>query len=176
MIDNYEFIDKNPAGLKERYLNGVVQLLNKLSAEEANNFRAKLNEVIARVNISDVPLFDTFSLKFKGEGNTDLLAIEVGDIAQRYNTGAGVWGNAIFNGGDPQDEANYTNIVPSYEPQYFVASGSSNIFTLPVGMVAQNLFLDRGLRYKGLEWSQEGNEVEVLGAVLTAGRKIYITQ
>lgn len=177
MIENYEFIDKNPAGLKERQLSGITELFNKLSAEETNNFRAKINEIIARVNISDVPLYGVFSLKFKGEGNTDLSVIEVGDIAHRYNVVTGIWDNAVFNGGgSPQDENNYTNIVPAYEPQYFVATGSSNIFELPVGMRAQNLFIDRGPRYKGLEWEQVGNEVEVLGTVLAAGRKVYITQ
>jgi hypothetical protein len=176
MIDNFEFIDRNTQGEKERYLNGVVQLINKLSAEETNLIRTKLNEIIGQVNLSAVPLYSVFSLKFKGEGNTDLNAIEVGDIAQRYNLITGIWDNAVFNGGDPQDADDYTNIVPAYEPQYFVATGASNIFELPVGMVAQNLFLDRGVRYKGLEWEQVGREVEVLGSTLAAGRKIYITQ
>jgi hypothetical protein len=122
-----------------------------------------------------VPLFSVFALKFKGEGNTDLLAIEVGDIAHRYDAVTGIWDNAIFNGGDPQDEANYTNIVASYEPQYFISDGLTNIFTIPVGMKAKQLFIDRGMRYKVLEWDQAADEVEILGAILTAGRKVYIT-
>lgn len=176
MIEDYEFIDKTPAGLKERQLGATTELFNKLSAEETNNFRAKINEIIARVNISNVPLYSAFALKFKGDGNTDLLTIEVGDIAHRYDAVAGIWDNAVFNGGDPQDAANYTNLgVTVYEPQYFISDGLTNIFTIPAGMKAQQLFLDRGPRYKGLEWDQAGDQVEVLGATLAAGRKVYIT-
>lgn len=62
-----------------------------------------------------------------------------------------------------------------YDPVYRIADGITNIFTIPAGMKAQQLFLDRGPRYKGLEWDQSGDQVEVLGALLTAGRKVYIT-
>jgi hypothetical protein len=175
MIEHYEFIDKKPDGTKERQLGATTQLYNKLSAEETNNIRLKINEIIDRVNISDVPLFSQFGLKFKGAGNTNLSVIEVGDIAHRYNTASGIWDNAIFNGGNSQDEADYTLIVTTYEPELFISTGSSNIFTLAQsGMKAQHLFIDRGMRYKELEWDQSGQDIEVLGAILAAGKKIYI--
>jgi len=173
MIEDYEFIDQNEDGEKERQLGATTQLYNKLSAEETNNIRAKLNEIIQVVNLSTIPLYSQFGLKFKGDGNTDLSTIEVGDIAHRYSVD-GVWDNAVFNGGDPQDEANYTFIDAGFEPQLFTSDGITNIFTLPAGMKAKQLFIDRGMRYKVTEWAQEDNDVEVIGTTLAAGRKVYI--
>jgi hypothetical protein len=175
MIEHYEFIDKKPDGTKERQLGATTQLYNKLSAEETNNIRAKLNEIIDRVNISDVPLFPLFALKFKGSGNLDLSTLEVGDIVHGFYSAGVIWDNATYDGGDPLDKANYTLIVTTYEPELFTSTGSSNIFTLAQsGMKAQHLFIDRGMRYKELEWDQSGQDIEVLGATLAAGKKIYI--
>lgn len=50
MIEPYEFIDKNGDGDKERLTGATVQLFNKLSADETNLFRDKINEIIAHVN------------------------------------------------------------------------------------------------------------------------------
>lgn len=176
MIEHYEFIDKKPDGTKERQLGATTELYNKLSAEETNNFRAKLNEIIDRVNLSDVPLFPLFALKFKGEGNLDLQTLEVGDIVHGFYDADNIWDNATYDGGDPDDKANYTRIVDTFEPELFTATGSSNLFTLTQpGMKVQNLFLDRGMRYKSTEWDQSGDEIEILGATLAAGRKIYVT-
>lgn len=64
----------------------------------------------------------------------------------------------------------------SFEPELFTATGASNLFNLTQsGMKVQNLFLDRGMRYKYTEWDQSDDEIEILGATLAAGRKIYVT-
>lgn len=177
-MDHYEFIDSKPGsgGLKERVLGPTIFLYNKLSAEETNNIRSKLNELVDAINSVGVPLFPLFALKFKGEGNLDPTTLEVGDIVHGFYDSGIIWDNAVYNGGDPLDKANYTRIVDTFEPELFVSTGSSNIFTLSQpGMVVQNLFLDRGVRYIDTEWEQSGNEIEILGATLAAGRKIYVT-
>lgn len=177
MIDHYEFIDGKPgSGLKERVLGPTVFLYNKLSADETNNIRAKLNELADAINVTGVPLFPIFALKFKGEGNLDINTLEVGDIVHGFYSAGVIWDNATYNGGDPADKANYTRIVDSFEPELFTSTGSSNIFTLAQsGMKVKNLFIDRGPRYKFTEWDQSGDEIEILGATLAAGRKIYVT-
>ena len=181
MIQHYEFIDKKPDGTKERVLGTTIYLYNKLSADETNNIRAKLNELVDAANFSVVPLYEVFALKFKGAGNLDMLNIEVGDIATRYSTIDGIWENAEFNGGDPQDPANYTLVSSVFEPVLFVSDGLVNTFELPAGMRAGSLFVDRGMKYKATadnptgEWEQSGTTVEILGAILAAGRKVYIT-
>lgn len=175
MIDLYAFIDGNAEGDKERVLGATVYLYNKLSALETNNFRDKLNEVIAAVNSNGVPLFPAFILKFKGEGNLDSLVLEAGDIVHGFYEAGVIWDNATYNGGDPNDKSNYTRIVSTFEPMLFISDGLTNEFTLDPGMKANNVFIDRGVRYFGTEWDQAGDTITILGATLTAGRKIYIT-
>lgn len=175
MIENFEYIDKKPDGTKERQLGAIVELYNKLSADEANLIRAKFNEIIQAVNASKIPLYSQFALKFKGEGNIDLSTIEVGDVAHRYSTVDGVFENAIYNGGgDPQNVANYTVVLPGFDPETFISDGLTNEFTLTQAFKASSLYIDRGVRYFGTEWDQSDNVVEVLGAILPAGKKIYI--
>ena len=177
MINHYEFIDGKPGtGLKERVLGPTVQLYNKLSADETNNFRAKINELVDAINATHVPLFPVFALKFKGEDNLDLTTLEVGDIVHGFYSAGVIWDNATYNGGDPTDKANYTRIVETFEPELFTSTGSSNIFTLTQSdMKVNNLFIDRGMRYKFTEWEQTGDEIKILGATIAAGKKIYVT-
>jgi hypothetical protein len=176
MIEHYEFIDVNVDGEKERVLSATVQLYNKLSADETNNFRGKLNEVIDAINATGVPLYPLFALKFRGEGNYDVNSFEVGDIVHGFYASGIIWDNAVYNGGDTANKANYTRIVDTFEPELFTASGGSNIFNLTQpGMKVKNLFIDRGMRYKFTEWDQSGDEIEVLGAILATGKKIYVT-
>lgn len=176
MIEPYEFIDKNGAGEKERQLGATTELYNKLSAEETNNFRAKLNEIIDRVNLSDVPLFPLFALKFKGEGNLDLQSLEVGDIVHGFYDADNIWDNATYDGGDPEDKANYTRIVDTFEPELIISDGLTNDYVLSQsGLKVKALYLDRGPRYKFTEWEQEGDTITILGPLLAAGRKIYVT-
>ncbi len=176
MIEHYEFIDVNGSGEKERVLSATVQLYNKLSADETNNFRGKLNEVIDAINATGVPLYPLFALKFKGEGNLDVTSFEVGDIVHGFYSAGIIWDNAVYNGGDTNDKNNYTRIVDTFEPELFVSSGASNSFSLvQPGMKVHNLFLDRSMRYKFIEWDQSGDEIEITGPLLAAGRKIYVT-
>ena len=177
MIDHYEFIDGKPVtGLKERLLGPTIFLYNKLSADETNNIRAKLNELVDAINAVGVPLFPAFALKFKGEGNLDVTTLEVGDIVHGFYASGIIWDNAIYNGGDPTDKANYTRVLDTFEPEIFTSTGASNIFTTTQpGLQVKSLYLDRGLRYKFTEWDQAGDEIEILGALLVAGRKIYVT-
>jgi len=181
MIQYYEFIDAKPDGTKERVLGATIYLYNKLSADETNAIKDKLNELVDAANFSIVPLYEVFGLKFKGAGNEDMLNIEAGDIAHRYSTVSGVFENARFNGGDPQDAANYTLIDGGVEPVLFVSDGITNVFELPIGAFAKSLFIDRGVRYKITddyptgEWDQDGTTITIAGATLAAGKKIYIT-
>lgn len=181
MISYFEFIDKKPDGTKERVLGTTIYLYNKLSADETNAIRAKLNELVDAANFSIIPLYEVFALKFKGEGNIDMLTIEVGDVATRYSTIDGLWENAIFNGGDPQDPANYTILTLGPDPVLFISDGVVNTFELPAGMTAGSLFIDRGMRYKVTannpagEWDQDGTTITLSGAVIAAGKKIYVT-
>jgi hypothetical protein len=175
MISPYEFIDVNADGEKERKLTSITELYNKLSAQETNNIRTKLNEIIGVANSIGAPLYPFFALKFKSNGNLDSLVLEVGDIVHGFYSSGVIWDNAVYLGGDPLDKANYQRIVETYEPMLFVSSGTSNDFIIPVGAIASNLFIDRGLRYKVAEWDQSANIVEIVGTMLTAGRKIYIT-
>lgn len=180
-IEHYEFINKKPDGTKERVLGKIIYLYNTLSADETNNIRAKLNELVDAANFSVIPLYEVFALKFKGEGNLDMLTIEVGDIATRYSTDDGIWENAEFNGGDPQDPLNYTLLPAGPKPVLFISDGLVNTFELPAGMTAGSLFIDRGMRYMVTEdnplgeWEQEGTIITIVGAILAAGRKIYVT-
>lgn len=184
MIAHYEFIDGKPGpgpltGLKERQLGATTYLYNKLSADETNNIRTKLNELADAANFVSVPLYGEYGLKFKGVDNVDMLTIEPGDIAHRYSA-AGIEENARFNGGDPQDPANYTALA-TFEPIMFISDGLTNEFELPVGMKAGHVFIDRGMRYKITdgyptgEWDQEDRIVELAGAIIAAGKKVYIT-
>lgn len=176
MMDHYEFIDTNGSGEKERVLGPTIFLYNKLSADETNNIRVKLNELVDALNAVGVPLFPLFALKFKGEGNLDVTTLQVGDIVHGFYEEGVIWDNAVYNGGDPLDKANYSRVGDGFEPELFTATGSSNVFTLTQpGLIVKNLFLDRGMRYKETEWSQDGDDITVLGATLAAGRKIYVT-
>lgn len=51
MIQLFQFRHKNSNGEKERRLTQEITLINKLSAEEVNDFRDKLNEVITKLNL-----------------------------------------------------------------------------------------------------------------------------
>lgn len=173
-INHYEFIDANQSGNKERKLTATTELYNKLSAEETNRFRDKINEVIDVVNYNKIPLFPLFTLKFKGSGNLDNFNLEVGDIVHGFYDANTIWDNALYLGGDPLDKNNYQLIVVSFEPQLFTSTGTSNDFALPAGMLAKSVYIDRGMRYKGTEWSQAGSTLVIQGATLAAGKKIYV--
>jgi hypothetical protein len=46
-------------------------------------------------------------------------------------------------------------------------SSNTNTFTLPVGAVPQFISIDRGVRYKSIDWTVFGNVVTILGDALS---------
>jgi hypothetical protein len=176
MIDHYEFIDKTEAGLKERQLGATTFLYNKLSADETNNFRAKINELVDAANFSGVPLFPVFALKFKGDGNEDLLNIEVGDIVHGFYDATTIWTNAMYMGGDLTNKANYVQIADSKpDPVSFVApiTGVNQVFVLPAGFVAGSVLKSKAELYKTTEWTQAGTNLTIIVNTNT-GNTIYV--
>ena len=174
IVEHYNFIDFNNEGYKERKLTATTELYNKLSAEETNRFKDKLNEVIDNVNLTSVPLFPIFALKFKASGNLDVFTLEVGDIVHGFYDIDTIWNNDRYLGGDVNNKANYQLIVVDFEPQLFTSLGTTNDFELPAGMLAKHVFIDRGLRYKTTEWEQSANILTIIGATLAANKKIYV--
>lgn len=175
-MDHYEFIDAKPDGTKERVLGSTIFLYNKLSADETNAIRAKLNELVDAINTLGAPLYPDFALKFKGDGNTDQFVLEVGDIVHGFYSAGVIWDNAVYNGGDPTDKANYTRLVESKpDPVSFVAvaTGVNQIFTLPANFTAGSVMKSRGELYKGTEWVQVGTSLTIIVNV-TTGNTIYI--
>jgi hypothetical protein len=134
MIDNYSFIDANSSGNKEAFISGNKVAYNKLSANETNLIKDKLNEIIGQVNLNQIPLYPNFSLKFKGENNIMLNQLQAGDIVHGFYDENTIWTNARYNGGDVTDKANYTNldegVVTRIEKFSDLYLGSST-FTLP---------------------------------------------
>lgn len=177
MINYYEFIDGKPgSGLKERVLGPTVFLYNKLSADETNNIRAKLNELVDVANFISIPLFSEYGLKLKGDGNTNLTVLEAGDIAHRYfdNGTNAIEELARFNGGDPGDPASYTPISGKPDPdlQFATVDGPNQVFILPDGFIAGSVLVSRGEIFKDTEWEQNGNELTILIDIYT-GNSIY---
>ena len=133
MIDNYDFISSNGSGEKVPYVNGVKQLLNMLSAQEINLLRNKINEIIANANANGVPLYNKYTLAFKGDTNISLDKLQAGDVVARYYDGAINYYS--YNGGNVNDDASYTLIggLSSTQIGKFVqtyVSGAQD-FTLP---------------------------------------------
>lgn len=148
MIDQYDFIDKNDAGYKERRLSQTTELYNKLSADETNNFKDKINEVIGVVNTFTPVQFLELRLKFKGNGNIGD-GLEPGDIVHGFADETTIWNNALYLGGDITDRANYQ---PLYEKNPVAVLGGGlvlvaplNSFELPDGAVCQNVFANESL-------------------------------
>lgn len=170
MITKYTFIDANPGGNKERKTTETTELYNKLSADEVNALRDKLDEIVDAVNVLAAPIYPGYKLTYKADGNLDVNTLEIGDRVGGFNN------DAIYNGGDPTDPGNYTIIdnSPDFEPELLISDGITNDFTLPAGFNVTSLLLDRGERYKGTEWDQTGTTLTIIGATLAAGRKIYI--
>lgn len=128
MIAPFEFIDANLSGEKERKITSTTELYNKLSAEETNLIRVKINQIAAEVNTLAVPLFPNFKLKYKADGNLAQGTLEVGDIVGGYYEENIIWDLAVYDGGDVNDKANYTKINDSS-----VYKGTLNL-TTPVLM------------------------------------------
>lgn len=181
MIALYNFDNANIDGDKEAVIvPNVPTLVNKLSANETNNIRDKLNEIIPFVNSSKPTAYLSLDLIAKGEqggvGNTGA-GLEVGDIVIGFKEAGVFWDAAEYTGGDPTDRANYVPIVPSsFEPESFTATstGTGQQFILTVGFKAMHVFKSRGLLYKGSEWTQTGDVLTIL-INTNLGNTIYVT-
>jgi len=194
MIGHYEFINSKPGsgGLKERLLGATIQLYNKLSAEETNNIRAKLNELVDQVNLLAPPLFPIFALKFKGDGNLNTEALEVGDIVHGFYGPGEIWDNAVYNGGDPEDKANYTNLggagggdVPEIMDGIIGVTADFAVgqqtFTLPPGAKCIAVTLAHAPQYRETDvnaslanlWRQEGDDI-IIKKVPALNNYLYI--
>ena len=116
MILHYEFIDANGLGYKERRLTYSTELFNKISAQEVNNLKDKVNEVVDSVNaiVSADILSTAASFKFiqKGFGNIDLINVEIGDIFCGWkNDGTERWIEAKYEGGLLTNSDNFTPLL-----------------------------------------------------------------
>lgn len=177
MIAQYYFDNANADGDKEAVIvPNVPTLVNKLSAHETNGIRNKINEIITFVNPVASPIqFLELRLKFKGEGNTadDL---QIGDIVHGFKAAGEIWDNAIYEGGDINDRANYTPVLEHKpDPVLIVATatGVNQNFDVPLGFVAGSVLKSRGELYKGTEWTQLGTVVTILVSV-AINNTIYI--
>lgn len=177
MIQPYDFDNANTEGDKEAVVvPNVPTLVNKLSANETNGIRDKINEIITFVNPAVSPIqFLELRLKFKGEGNT-ADELQIGDIVHGFKAAGEIWDNAIYEGGDINDRGNYTPVL-EHKPDPVlltaIASGLNQNFDVPLGFVARSVLKSRGELFKGSEWSQLGTVVTILVNV-NVGNSIYI--
>lgn len=180
-INLYTFDNANGLGNKEAVIvPNTPTLVNKLSANETNGIKDKINEIIPFVNASMPAAYLGLKLISKGEqGGVANIAptLEVGDIVRGFREQGVFWVAAKYLGGDPNDRANYVSVIPDvFEPQLFTATttGVNQEFILPEGFTANTVFKSRGLLYKGTEWSQSGDVLTILVNTNT-GNSIYVT-
>ena len=181
MIALYNFDNANGAGDKEAVIvPNVPTLVNKLSANETNGIKDKINEIIPFVNGSKPTPYLSLSVIAKGEqggtANTGA-GLEVGDMVQGFKEEGIFWEAAEYLGGDPNDRNNYS-LAPAikFEPALFTATttGINQIFILPAGFKASQVFKSRGLIYKGSEWTQSDDALSIL-INTNVGNTIYVT-
>lgn len=174
-VSHYEFDNANASGDKEAVIvPNIPTLINKLSANETNNIRDKLNE-LADATLAITPIqYLELRLKFKGEGNTGD-NLQVGDIVHGFKDATTIWNNARYEGGDPNNRDNYTPLYdPMLEPILVtaVSTGPNQNFILPVGFQAGSVLKSKGELYKGTEWTQTDDTVTIL-ININAGNTIY---
>jgi len=177
MIDLYEFDNANVDGDKEAVIvPNVPTLINKLSANETNGIKDKINELVEVTNQGGLPIqFLELRLKFKGSGNT-LPTLQMGDVVHGFKELGFLWDNAYYNGGDVNDRASYTPIEPSKSEPYLVnaiATGVMQQFILPVGLVAGTVLKSRAELYKVTEWTQTDDVLTIIVNV-NVGNTIYV--
>lgn len=96
----YRFDNANAEGDKEPQVPpNAPELKNKLSANEINGIKDKVNEIITYVvpKIGGIK-YGTSRLKLKGEGN-EAEFLEVGDIVEGYTPAGKIINNGVFGGG-----------------------------------------------------------------------------
>lgn len=177
MIALYQFDNANLDGDKEAVIvPNVPTLVNKLSANEANGIKDKLNEIINLANPTITPiLFLELRLKFKGDGNT-LPTLQAGDIVHGFADVDTIWTNAIYNGGDINDRANYAPLYDGKPDPILIvatATGLGQTFILPLGYKIGSVLKSKGELYKGSEWTQTADVLTIIINV-TTGNTIYI--
>lgn len=177
MIALYEFDNANVNGDKEAVIvPNVPTLINKLSANEANGIKDKLNELVTLANPTITPiLFLELRLKFKGDGNT-LPILQTGDIVHGFADVDTIWTNAIYEGGDINDRANYTPLYDGKPDPILIvatATGLGQTFILPLGYKVGSVLKSKGELYKGTEWTQTADVLTIIINV-TTGNTIYI--
>lgn len=195
MIEPYEFDNANVDGDKEAVIvPNPPTLINKLSANETNNIKDKLNEVIGATNLGGSPIeYLDLRLWAKGEsGGTPntLPTLQVGDRVHGFADATTMWLDAIYLGGDPTDRDNYTPVgSPSPVPQILdgfigVTPGfavGQQTFTLPAGAKCVGVYLAHAKQYKATPnngslvntWSQTGDDV-LLEKIPVANNYLYI--
>jgi hypothetical protein len=181
MIALYEFDNANPAGDKEAVVvPAIPTLINKLSANETNGIRDKINEIITvgQTHFTNIAYLE-LRLKFKGiiagVPNT-LVELQPGDIVHGFADANTIWTNARYEGGDINDRNNYT---PLYEPKQepilitATATGINQTFILPNGYAVGSVLKSKGELFKGTEWTQTSDILTILVNVNT-GNTIYL--
>lgn len=172
----YEFDNANLSGNKEAVIvPNVPTLINKLSANETNGIRTKLNELIEVTNTLTPIQFLELRLKFKGFGNT-ALTLQIGDVVHGFKLLGEIWNNAYYNGGDINNRANYTPIYdPKPDPVLFtaIATGINQVFILPLGFTAGSVLKSKGELFKGTEWTQSADAITII-VNTNLGNSIYV--
>jgi len=181
MISLYQFDNANLDGDKEAVIvPAVPSLINRLSANEANGIKDKINEIItvgqnSFTNIAYLEL----RLKFKGVVGgvpNELATLQVGDIVHGFADASTIWTNARYEGGDVNDRANYTPIYdPKPDPILFtaVSTGLGQTFILPLGFKVGSVLKSKGELFIGTEWAQVD---DILTIIINAniGNSIYV--
>ena len=181
MISLYQFDNANLDGDKEAVVvPAVPTLVNKLSANEANGIKDKLNEIIkvGQKSFTNIAYLE-LRLKFKGVVGgvpNELPTLQVGDIVHGFADANTIWTNAIYEGGDINDRASYTPLYDGKPDPILIvatATGPNQTFILPNGFKVGSVLKSKGELYKGTEWTQTDDVLTVLITV-TTGNTIYI--
>ena len=158
MIDLYAFDNANADGNKEAVVvPNVPTLVNKLSANETNRIKDKINEVVAVVNLN-VPtsnVVDFLELRLKLKGSQSGIAnqgdfLEVGDVVHGFSQAGVIWTDAVYNGGDPTVRANYTSNI---YVRHSELSNPDRIITLGTETKVDNTYT-----YQDYVWSLNGEQ------------------
>lgn len=170
MIAPYNFIDGNLAGEKEKKLTATTELYNKLSAEETNNIRTKLNELVDAANLQLVPLYGDFRLLYKAAGNLDQLTLEVGDIVGSF------LGNFYYIGGDVNNIASYEKI-PNTQVDSIRFAGAGQTYNLPIGATAIKGWINDGVQHlEQVGFETDLNTITQAGIAVTFKKIITTNQ
>lgn len=172
----YQFDNANASGNKEAVIvPNTPTLINKLSANETNGIKDKLNELVLVTNPLTPIQFLELRLKFKGFGNT-APTLQIGDVVHGFKVLGQIWDDAYYNGGDVNDRANYTPIYdPKPEPVLFtaIATGINQVFILPLGFTAGSVLKSKGELFKGTEWTQSSDALTII-VNTNIGNSIYV--